>query len=72
MFRFPTLSLLASALIGCKVKAPELPLQENLGTRHMAISSRNERAQTYFNQECGSRKPGEEATPPDSWAYLQA
>jgi tetratricopeptide (TPR) repeat protein len=50
MFRFPTLSLLASALIGCKAKGPELPLQENLGTHHVAISSRNARTQAYFDQ----------------------
>jgi tetratricopeptide (TPR) repeat protein len=47
--RFATI-FFAFALIGCAENRPELPLQENLGTHHVAISSRNERAQAYFDQ----------------------
>jgi tetratricopeptide (TPR) repeat protein len=42
--------LLAFTLVSCADKPPEVPLQETLGTHHVAISSRNERAQAYFDQ----------------------
>jgi tetratricopeptide (TPR) repeat protein len=50
MLRFLAPILLFPAMTGCATRAPELPLQGNLGTHHVAISSRNERAQAYFDQ----------------------
>ena len=50
MTRLPASLVLVSALIGCADRTPALPLQDNLGTHHVAISSRNERAQAYFDQ----------------------